>query len=113
MSYLKVQFSAAINGQSFFLIDKSKITLIKPGDQAGANFTTATTVVVDTGVAGSDLITFTHTAAAAGYSVVDSFSEAWSSNPGGILAKVAGVPAVLNAQLQATSFVQFTAWAEN
>jgi len=113
MGLLKVQFSTAINAQSYFLINMDDIVLIRPGDNAGANLTTTTSIIVDTGVAASDVITFTHGTAATGYSVVDAFMDAWAAKPSGGVSLVGGIPATVSGTGQALTFVQFTAWADN
>ena len=114
MSYLKVQYSAAVNGQSFFIIPKDNISYIVAG--AGA-LTTTVDVFLKQGIVGAAAdayrITFS-VAAAAGYSLVDAVTEAWISNPGGIVAQVGGIPATLSVTApgviggQALTFCQVT-----
>jgi hypothetical protein len=115
MSYLKVQYSAAVNGQSFFIIPKDNISYIVAG--AGALTTTVDVFLKQSPIAGvaadAYRITFS-VAAAAGYSLVDAVTEAWISNPGGIVAQVGGIPATLSVTApgviggQALTFCQVT-----
>tara|TARA_R110000824_G_scaffold60477_1_gene161622 strand:- start:197 stop:541 length:345 start_codon:yes stop_codon:yes gene_type:complete len=109
MSYLKVQYSAAVNGQSYFLIPKDNILYVIAG--AGALTTTVDVFMRDQGfqAAGSDAYRITFDAAAAtGFSLVDAVSDAWASNPGGIVAQVGGIPATVSATGQALTFCQVT-----
>ena len=114
MSYLKVQYSAPVNGQSFFIIPMDNISYIVAC--AGALTTTVDVFMKQSIVGvGADAyrITF-NVAAAAGYSLVDAVTEAWIGNPGGIVAQVGGIPATLSVTApgviggQALTFCQVT-----
>ena len=50
----------------------------------------------------------THTAAAAGFSVLDSLIDAWYGSPGSGVSKVGGIPATVSASGQALTFVVFS-----
>ena len=50
----------------------------------------------------------THTAAAAGFSVLDSLIDAWYGSPGNGISKVGGIPATVSATGQALTFVVFS-----
>ena len=117
MSYLEIPITA-VNGQTKYVISKESIVLVRQGDDvqpptAGTVGTTVT-IFLKGSVAAYDAITFTHTALsagviAAGFNVADVISEAIASNPGGIIAKVGGIPATISATGQALTFVQFSA----
>jgi|TARA_R110001632_G_scaffold47665_1_gene120680 hypothetical protein len=104
MSYLKIPLTPAVNGQTSVVIQKKDIASILA--VAGG---LSTIINVNTSVGAEDILTLTHTAAAAGFNVADILQDAWTSNPGGIVATVGGIPAVVSATGQATSFVQFSA----
>ena len=58
----------------------------------------------------SDGIEFqlTHTAAAAGFSVLDALIDGWYGAPGNGVSKVGGIPATISGTGQALTFVSFT-----
>lgn len=64
---------------------------------------------MNSSVAAEDVLTLTHTAAAAGYNVPDIIQDAWVSNPGGIVSTIGGIPATVSATGQALTFVVFSA----
>ena len=113
MSYLKVQYSAPVNGQSFFIIPKDVISHVV------ANVA-APTLAVDVFLrsplsAATDILTITfNVVAAAGFSLVDAVSSAWISNPGSIVSEIGGIPATLSVTApgvvggQALTFCQVT-----
>jgi len=103
MSYLKIPLTPAVNGQSSVVIQKKDILNVL------AVNATSTIININSGVAAEDVLTLTHTAAAAGFSVPDIIQDAWVSNPGGIVATIGGVPATVSATGQALTFVVFTA----
>ena len=75
MSYLKVQYSAPVNGQSFFIIPRDNISYIVAG--AGALTTTVDVFMKQSIVGvGADAyrITF-NVAAAAGYSLIKQLQQ--------------------------------------
>jgi hypothetical protein len=103
MSYLKIPLTPAVNGQSSIVIQKKDILNVL------AVNATSTIININSGVAAEDILTLTHTAAAAGFSVPDIIQDAWVSNPGGIVATIGGIPATVSATGQALTFVVFTA----
>ena len=115
MSYLSIPLSPAINGQTSFQLQKKDIVRVITGDGAvpptGGTVTTTTSIFVNSGVAALDLFVLTHTAPAAGFNVADIINGALVSNPGGIVAKVGGIPATVDARGQALTFVNFSAVA--
>ena len=103
MSYLKIPLTPAVNGQSSVIIQKKDIiSVLAVGG-------TSTIINVNSSVANEGILTLTHTAAATGFSVPDAIQDAWVSNPGGIVAKIGGVPATVSASGQALTFVVFSA----
>ena len=104
MSYLEIPLTPAVNGQTSVVLKKSDIISVTA---QGAD--TSTVLSINTGVAGSDVLTLTHTAAATGFNVADAIQDAWASNPGGIVSKIGGIPATVSATGQALTFVQFSA----
>tara|TARA_R110002110_G_scaffold375192_1_gene584961 strand:- start:14 stop:385 length:372 start_codon:yes stop_codon:yes gene_type:complete len=121
MSYLQIPLSPAINGQTSFQLQKKDIVRVITGDgvvpPTAGTVTTTTTIYVNSGVAALDQFTLTHTAPAAGSNVADIINENLASNPGGIVARVGGIPATLSVTApgviggQALTFVQFSAVA--
>ena len=103
MSYLEIPLTPAVNGQTSVVIQKKDILSVL------AVNATSTVLNMNTGVAAEDVLTLTHTAAAAGYNVADVVQDAWVSNPGGIVAKIGGIPATVSGTGQALTFVQFSA----
>ena len=103
MSYLKIPLTPAVNGQSSVVIQKKDILNVL------AVNATSTIININSSAAAEDILTLTHTAAAAGFSVPDIIQDAWVSNPGGIVATIGGVPATVSATGQALTFVVFTA----
>ena len=103
MSYLKIPLTPAVNGQSSVVIQKKDILNVLAVN--------ATSTIINMNVFGTteEILTLTHTAAAAGFSVPDIIQDAWVSNPGGIVATIGGVPATVSATGQALTFVVFTA----
>ena len=104
MSYLKIPLTPAVNGQSSVIIQKKDILNVLA--VAGGE---STIINMNSSVAAEDVLTLTHTAAATGFSVPDAIQDAWVSNPGGIVAKIGGIPATVNASGQALTFVVFSA----
>ena len=103
MSYLKIPLTPSVNGQSSLVIQKKDILSVL------AVNATSTIINMNSSVAAEDVLTLTHTAAAAGYNVADILQEGWVSNPGGIVATIGGIPATVSATGQALTFVVFTA----
>jgi len=109
MSYLKIPLTPAVNGQSSIIIQKKDILNVL------AVNATSTIININSSVGTEDVLTLTHTAAAAGYSVPDSLQDGWVSNPGGIVSTVGGIPATVSVTApgviggQALTFVVFTA----
>jgi hypothetical protein len=119
MSYLEIPITA-LNGQTKVIIPKGDILYARQGDAAlpqptaGATIGTTVTLFLSTPAGTFDTLSLTHTVLsaaviAAGYNVADVINETLASNPGGIIAKVGGIPATLSATFQALSFVQFSA----
>ena len=110
MSYLKVNYVAAVNGQTHFSIPKDNISYVVAGPAVAGNATVNVFLKqAPVGVAGDALqIQFGQAASAAGYSLVDAVSEAWTSNPGGIVSLVGGIPLTLSATGQALTFCTIT-----
>ena len=103
MSYLKIPLTPAVNGQSSVIIQKKDIlNVLAVGG-------TSTIINMNTAAGTEDVLTLTHTAAATGFSVPDAIQDAWVSNPGGIVAKIGGIPATVSASGQALTFVVFSA----
>ena len=118
MSYLEIPITA-LNGQTKVIIPKGDILYARQGDAtlpqptAGTVGTTVT-LFLSSQSGTFDTLTLTHTVLsaaviAAGYNVADVINETLAGNPGGIIAKVGGIPATLSATFQALSFVQFSA----
>ena len=103
MSYLKIPLTPAVNGQTSVVIQKKDI-----GNVLAVN-ATSTIINMNSSVAAEDVLTLTHTAAAAGYNVADILQEGWVSNPGGIVSTIGGIPATVSATGQALTFVVFSA----
>ena len=103
MSYLKIPLTPAVNGQTSVVIQKKDILSVL------AVNATSTIINMNSSVAAEDILTLTHTAAAAGYNVADILQEGWVSNPGGIVATIGGIPATVSATGQALTFVVFSA----
>tara|TARA_R100000544_G_scaffold33024_1_gene19423 strand:+ start:249 stop:572 length:324 start_codon:yes stop_codon:yes gene_type:complete len=103
MSYLKIPLTPAVNGQTSVVIQKKDILSVL------AVNATSTIINMNSSVAAEDVLTLTHTAAAAGYNVADILQEGWVSNPGGIVSTIGGVPATVSATGQALTFVVFSA----
>ena len=103
MSYLKIPLTPAVNGQSSVVIQKKDILSVL------AVNATSTIINMNSSVAAEDVLTLTHTAAAAGYNVADILQEGWVSNPGGIVSTIGGIPATVSATGQALTFVVFSA----
>jgi hypothetical protein len=107
-SYLEIPIASAqadLNVTSKLVIDKSDIIRIAQGSTAGGLTPgTLTTIWCKESVE----YQLTHTAAAAGFSVLDSLIDAWTALPGNGVSKVGGIPAVVSATGQATSFVVFS-----
>ena len=103
MSYLKIPLTPAVNGQTSVVIQKKDILSVL------AVNATSTIINMNSSVAAEDVLTLTHTAAAAGYNVADILQEGWVSNPGGIVATIGGIPATVSATGQALTFVVFSA----
>jgi hypothetical protein len=103
MSYLKIPLTPAVNGQTSVVIQKKDILNVLAVN--------ATSTIINMNVFGTteEILTLTHTAAAAGYNVADILQEGWVSNPGGIVATIGGIPATVSATGQALTFVVFSA----
>ena len=103
MSYLKIPLTPSVNGQSSLVIQKKDILSVLAVN--------GTSTIINMNVFGTteEILTLTHTAAATGFSVPDAIQDAWVSNPGGIVAKIGGIPATVNASGQALTFVVFSA----
>ena len=116
MSYLEIPITA-VNGQTKYVIAKDKIMLVRQGVATlpnAANPLITVSLFLDSGLATQEVITFTHTqqspaVIAAGFNVADIISDTIAGNPGGIVARVGGIPATISATGQALSFVQFSA----
>ena len=104
MSYLKIPLTPAVNGQTSVVIQKKEIISVVAGGAA-----TATIININTGVVGQDVLTLTHTAAAATYNVADIIQDTWVASPGNGIAVIGGIPATVSATGQALTFVQFSA----
>ena len=107
-SYLEIPIAsvqADLNVTSKLVIDKSDIIRIAQGaNPGGGTPATLTTIFCKESVE----YQLTHTAAAPGFSVLDSLIDAWTALPGNGVSKVGGIPAVVSATGQATSFVVFS-----
>ncbi len=73
------------------------------------NPTVTTTIVLNDGLLTE--LQFTHTAAAAGYNVLEAVNDAISGKPAGGRCVVGGIPATVSATGQALTFVTFTQMA--
>jgi|TARA_R110000851_G_scaffold237054_1_gene389874 hypothetical protein len=107
--YLEIPITGGTGATSItnkVVISKESIISIQQGT-VGAPQTNPTTL---THILCSDGIEFqlTHTAAAAGFSVLDSLLEGWTGSPGNGVSKVGGIPATVSATGQALTFVTFT-----
>ena len=103
MSYLKIPLFPAVNGQTSVIIQKKDIISVL------AVNATSTIINMNTGVATEDVLTLTHTAAAATYNVADIIQDTWVASPGNGVAVIGGIPATVSATGQALTFVQFSA----
>ena len=103
MSYLKIPLFPAVNGQTSVVIQKKDILSVL------AVNATSTVINMNTGVAAEDVLTLTHTAAAATYNVADIIQDTWVASPGNGVAVIGGIPATVSATGQALTFVQFSA----
>ena len=104
MSYLKIPLFPAVNGQSSVITQKKDITSV-----LAVNATT-TIIHINLGdIAAADVLTLTHTAAAATYNVADIIQDTWVASPGNGVAVIGGIPATVSATGQALTFVQFSA----
>ena len=103
MSYLKIPLTPAVNGQTSIVIQKKDILSVLAVN--------ATSTIINMNVFGTteEILTLTHTAAAATFNVADILQDTWVSNPGGIVAQVGGIPATVSATGQALTFVVFSA----
>ena len=103
MSYLKIPLFPAVNGQTSVIIQKKDILSVL------AVNATSTIININSGVATEDVLTLTHTEAAATYNVADIIQDTWVSSPGNGVAVIGGIPATVSATGQALTFVQFSA----
>lgn len=107
-NYLEIPISsveADLDVTSKLVIDKSEIIRIAQGViNTGATAATVTTIYCKESVD----YQLTHTAAATGFSVLNSIIDAWTSLPGSGVSKVGGIPATVSASGQALTFVSFT-----
>ena len=104
MSYLKIPLFPAVNGQTSVIIQKKDIISV-----LAVNATSTIININSGGVATEDVLTLTHTAAAATYSVADIIQDTWVASPGNGVAVIGGIPATVSATGQALTFVQFSA----
>ena len=107
-SYLEIPIGSTetdLNVTSKLVIDKSDIIRIAQGTQAaGATPATVTTIWCKEAIE----YQLTHSAAATGFSVLNSIIDAWTGSPGNGVSKVGGIPATVSATGQALTFVSFT-----
>ena len=107
-SYLEIPIVSAqadLSVTTKLVIDKSDIIRIAQGSQAaGTTEATLTTIWCKEAIE----YQLTHTAAAAGFSVLNSIIDAWTGSPGNGVSKVGGIPATVSATGQALTFVSFT-----
>ena len=103
MSYLKIPLFPAVNGQTSIIIQKKDILSVL------AVNATSTIINVNSSVGTEDVLTLTHTAAAATYNVADIVQDTWVASPGSGVAVIGGIPATVSATGQALTFVQFSA----
>jgi hypothetical protein len=109
MSYLEIPILSAqtdLTSTTKLVINKERIERIAQG-VIGAGQTTPTTSTTIYGVSGIDY-QLTHTAAAAGFSVLDAIIDTWTADPGSGTSKVGGIPATVSGTGQALTFVSFT-----
>jgi len=109
MAYLEIPITGGSGATSItdkFVIDKEKIVLIHQGSVAApqTNPTTTSSIICKDGVE----LQITHTAAAAGFSVLNALLDAYSGAPGNGISKVGGIPATVSATGQALTFVVFS-----
>ena len=104
MSYLKIPLFPAVNGQTSVIIQKKDIISV-----LAVNATSTIININSGGVATEDVLTLTHTAAAATYSVADIIQDTWVASPGNGVAVIGGITATVSATGQALTFVQFSA----
>ena len=102
MSYLKIPLFPAVNGQTSVIIQKKDIISVL------AVNATSTIINMNTGVATEDVLTLTHTAAAATYTVADIIQDTWVASPGNGVSVVGGIPATVSATGQALTFCTIT-----
>jgi len=103
MSYLKIPLFPAVNGQTSVIIQKKDILNVL------AVNATSTIININSSVGTEDVLTLTHTAAAATYNVADIIQDTWVASPGNGIAVIGGIPATVSATGQALTFVQFSA----
>lgn len=103
MSYLKIPLFPAVNGQTSIIIQKKDILSVL------AVNATSTIININSSVGTEDVLTLTHTAAAATYNVADIVQDTWVASPGSGVAVIGGIPATVSATGQALTFVQFSA----
>ena len=101
MSYLKIPLTGvALPGAQHFIIPKDNISYIVAGAAGAGGVATVDVVLKHAafGAVGADAlkITFGQAAPAAGFSLVDAVQNAWTSNPGGIVSELGGIPATLS-----------------
>ena len=104
MSYLKIPLFPAVNGQTSVIIQKKDIISV-----LAVNATSTIININSGGIAAEDVLTLTHTAAAATYNVADIIQDTWVASPGTGVAVIGGIPATVSATGQALTFVQFSA----
>ena len=104
MSYLKIPLFPAVNGQTSVIIQKKDIISV-----LAVNATSTIININSGGVATEDVLTLTHTAAAATYNVADIIQDTWVASPGNGVAVIGGIPATVSGTGQALTFVQFSA----
>ena len=108
-SYLEIPIASAqadLTVTSKLVIDKSNIIRIAQGSAGAGQTTPATLTTIECKEAVEYQLT--HTAAAAGFSVLDSLIDAWTALPGNGVSKVGGIPATISGTGQALTFVSFT-----
>jgi hypothetical protein len=108
-SYLEIPIASAqadLTVTSKLVIDKSNIIRIAQGSAGAGQTTPATLTTIE--CKESVEYQLTHTAAAAGFSVLDAIIDTWTADPGSGTSKVGGIPATVSGTGQALTFVSFT-----
>ena len=100
MSYLKIPLTGvALPGAQHFIIPKDNISYVIAGAVVGG-FASVDVFLKNNSALGANgdalRIQFGQAAPAAGFSLVDAVQNAWTSNPGGIVSELGGIPATLS-----------------